>query len=66
LFTGAVDSEMLKLDCSIEEIITRRWRIEMGELTIHVNWLTVGISAILSFGLGAFWFSPMMLCHAVL
>ena len=32
----------------------------MGELTTAVNWLAVGIGAILSFGLGAFWFSPMM------
>ncbi|PCI82150.1 MAG: twitching motility protein PilT [SAR86 cluster bacterium] len=32
----------------------------MGELTAGVNWMAVGISAILSFGLGALWFSPMM------
>lgn len=32
----------------------------MGELIIGVNWLAVGIGAVLSFGLGAFWFSPMM------
>lgn len=32
----------------------------MGELTSGVNWLAVGIGAVLSFGLGALWFSPMM------
>ena len=32
----------------------------MGELTAGVNWLAVGISAVLSFGLGAVWFSPML------
>tara|TARA_B110000858_G_scaffold198436_1_gene264965 strand:+ start:10987 stop:11373 length:387 start_codon:yes stop_codon:yes gene_type:complete len=32
----------------------------MGELTNAVNWLAVGIGAVLSFGLGALWFSPMM------
>ena len=32
----------------------------MGELTTGVNWLAVGIGAVLSFGLGALWFSPMM------
>jgi hypothetical protein len=36
-----VDSGVMKLDCSIEEIITRRWRIEMGELTIGLNWLAI-------------------------
>lgn len=32
----------------------------MGELTTGVNWLAVGVSAILSFGLGALWFSKAM------
>lgn len=32
----------------------------MGELTTGVNWLAVGISTFLSFGLGALWYSPVM------
>lgn len=32
----------------------------MGELTAGINWLAVGVSTFLSFGLGALWFSPMM------
>ncbi|GJM13143.1 MAG: hypothetical protein DHS20C12_15460 [Pseudohongiella sp.] len=32
----------------------------MGELATGVDWLAVGVSTFLSFGLGALWFSPMM------
>ncbi len=32
----------------------------MGELTLGVNWLAVGIGTLLSFFLGAMWFSPYM------
>ena len=36
-----MDSWVMKLDSSIEEIITRRLRIEMGELTLGLNWLAI-------------------------
>lgn len=32
----------------------------MNELTMSVNWLAVGVGAVLSFALGSLWFSPMM------
>ncbi|MEX0964199.1 MAG: DUF1761 family protein [Pseudohongiellaceae bacterium] len=32
----------------------------MGELMTGINWLAVGIGTVLSFCLGAMWFSPVM------
>lgn len=32
----------------------------MSELTIGVNWLAVGITTFLCFGLGGLWYSPIM------
>lgn len=39
--TGAMDSWVMKLDSSIEEIITRRLKTEMSELTIGLDWLAI-------------------------